>query len=178
MVKNGRYWTDSRDSVQRWLCRDCGTSWKEFQEPLLDDMSALRIRTPLRTLLRRIALVAVGLPLRTVEHLECVKAETLRAQLLHLRSDATIWPAVCRMLTSDYGIPAARVREFSTDLGLIASGTRSFHALARAFRRSVRCPANRQALSEAATRILGYPVEIFTTGEVRRVARRASASST
>jgi transposase-like protein len=167
IVANGRYWSDARGYTKRWICRDCGNKWKVFEEPLLQDLPALDIRIPLPAVLRRLALVALGLPLQVVEKLEYVKAETVRAQILRFHSDENLWGAICGLLISECGIPAARVEEFSTALDHIAAGTRTFHTLARAYRRLIRKQESRHALAEQSSRLLRRPVQISQTGQVQ-----------
>ena len=167
VVSNGRYWTDSRGYVRRWICRDCGEKWKVADEPLLREVVALGIRMPLRTVLRRFALVALGLPLQVVEHLEYVKAETLRAQLLRFQSDKKTWQSICGLLILKCGVPATHVEEFSAAMNNIASGGQTFHALARAYQRTIRNQKNRRVLAGQITKLLGRPVVISQTGGVQ-----------
>lgn len=138
-----------------------------FDEPMLQDLPALGIRIPLPTVLRRLGLVALGLPLQVVEKLEYVKAETVRAQILRFHADDKQWAAICGLLVSECGVPAAQVEELSTAVDYIAAGTQTFHTLARAYRRLIRSQENRRALAEQISRLLNRPVQISQTGQVQ-----------
>jgi len=134
---------------------------------MLQDSPALGIRMPLRAVLRRLGLVALGLPLQAVEKLEYVKAETVRAQILRFHADEGQWKLICSHLILKCGIPAARVEEFSRSVDAIAAGTQTFHTLARVYRRLISDKEKRRVLAEQISRLHGRRVQMSPTGQVQ-----------
>jgi hypothetical protein len=167
VAANGKYWTESRGWVQRCLCRACGNDLKEFEEPFLGDAPALGIRMPFPAMLTNFALVALGLPLQTVERLTKTKAETVRQQLLRFRADAVAWQAICTRLTIEYGVPKTRMDELSKEVELILTGAQTFHSLTRASARLLRDPERQRVLTEQIKDLSHTSVEISATGQVR-----------
>jgi hypothetical protein len=144
---------------------------------MLQDFPTLGIGRPLRAVLRCLALVALGLPLQVVEKLEYVKAETVRAEILRFHADERQWKLICSHLILKCRIPAARVEEFSRSVDDIASGTQTFHRLARVYRRLIGDKENRRVLAEQISRLHEKQVQISPTGQVQVTPGQRPAAS-
>jgi transposase-like protein len=129
-VHTGKYKTNRRGLVRRFICRTCGHKWEEPPKPagVLADVGFYDSD---EALLQNIALVAVGLPLDQVEGLVGRKAETIQAWLQRCFRNERVWYEVEHRLICTYRVLPGEVTELSNLLVAMMRGGAKFHARVR-----------------------------------------------
>jgi hypothetical protein len=136
-----------------------------------------RIHIPIKSLLKAIALVVMGVPLCHVESQLGIKAETVKRWLGRVLDEGR-WSELAGVLEVRFGVPASDLGAFETAIVIGREfDSSAFRSWARELSRKSR--AEQMRAEHVITRILGYPLpSMVARAARRRPLRRRTARRT
>lgn len=93
---------DRRVKLIRFRCWECGKTHNIHTDPIVHQLSGLRIKQSFGDLVRDFGLLALGLPVNQIRNLTGRKTDTLHRTLDRCRNEPDLWDAICLSLKTNH----------------------------------------------------------------------------